>query len=141
MAATTQVSVALDTLKKTYHTMKNLPIDSVSILLLIRDTWLTKTNNGNYRTVLRVKDPCRLYGGEFCSRSMRTRVGIVLRWLVNEDYLIEIRPGKYKPTHKFLEWIMICKWPHCESNGSLCGLIDVCPVHKLQQIIERKEVE
>ena len=118
--------------------VRGLP-KNLEIIFLARDVYLAKSSNGEHNVSLRPIDICRIFGK--CDRASVTVFGLLLRWLALQGFLIEIRSRKYKPTHKFLEWIATCKWPHCESNGSLCGLIDVCPVHRLQQIIERKEVK
>lgn len=115
-----------------------LPSDSVRVLLLIRDAWLAMTNNGINRTVVKAKDPCNLFG-EYCSQSAKTRVGIILRWLSTNGYLIEIRSKKYLPTPLFIQWALTCQYPKCETEGSVCGLIEVCPVHRLKQVIEKRK--
>lgn len=114
-----------------------LPRNAVEYLLLVKELYLVKSEYGRFRVVLKAKDVCRVYG--LCNMKERTSVGKVMGWLVREGFLQRVANGKYRPTRKFIEWALQCRYPECETNASLCGLVGLCPVHRLKEIM--KEVK
>lgn len=114
---------------------RSIPRDP-QVIFLVRDVYLAKSCNGEHNVSLRPFDICRLHGR--CTRSDTTTFGLLLRWLFLKGYLVEVRAKKYIPTNKFLEWIRVCKYPHCESESTTCGFIEVCPFYELRKIIEKR---
>ena len=115
---------------------RDLP-NTLDSLLLVRDLFLAKSNNGKYNVTLRARDACRIYG--LCQRSVIMRVAKTMKWLAAKGYLEEVRPGKYRPNRNFIEWSLLCHYPFCGGISSICGLIGVCPVHEYLRAIERKK--
>lgn len=69
------------------------------------------------------------------------RLGWALNYLKHLGYLKQV--STHTPKHYVLTplgryWVLICSYPDCAKDSSICGLYGICPIHRLTKAKEVK---
>ncbi|MCD6340771.1 MAG: hypothetical protein J7L51_02330 [Desulfurococcales archaeon] len=108
---------------------------SIDAVILVRDYVKDKLTSAVGTEVTLTARKVTRYHGLIDDESAATRVGLALRYLAQLGYLKCIRtrkPHAYLVTQLGRLWALICRWPQCSNDSSICGLHGCCPIHKLE---------